>query len=323
MSENSVVHYESAGAVVSVEEVRQQVNMIQDLMRSLMTNGEHYGKIPGCGDKPSLLKPGAEKISFMFRLVPDYQIERVDLPGGHREYIITCVLRHSQTGIKYGEGVGSCSTMESKYRYRGGEKEGTGQPVPTEYWNLKKDGRMDEAQALLGGRGYAPGKIDGRWEICRIGEKVEHDNPADYYNTVLKIGKKRALVDATLTATAASDIFTQDIEDMVENGTIKPQPQAEKNQKESRSQEQRPAPQGRSSGGEKERPTKEDLDEFENILLGHLGSGQAVEEWLVKMTKDFREIRQVSQISTKKWLMKLIQKFESEQNSGQKEMFQQ
>ncbi|WP_418719751.1 hypothetical protein [Bilophila wadsworthia] len=43
--------------------------------------------------------------------------------------------------------------------------------------------------------------------------RVEHDNPADYYNTCLKMAKKRALVDAVLTCTAASDIFTQDIED--------------------------------------------------------------------------------------------------------------
>jgi hypothetical protein len=38
------------------------------------------------------------------------------------------------------------------------------------------------------------------------------------------MAKKRAHIDATLTATAASDIFTQDIEDMVDNGTIKPEP---------------------------------------------------------------------------------------------------
>jgi hypothetical protein len=46
--------------------------------------------------------------------------------------------------------------------------------------------------------------------------KVEHDNPADYYNTCLKMAKKRAHVDAILTVTAASDIFTQDLEDMGE-----------------------------------------------------------------------------------------------------------
>jgi hypothetical protein len=52
--------------------------------------------------------------------------------------------------------------------------------------------------------------------IAIKGEIVEHDNPADYYNTVLKMAKKRAHVDAILTATAASDIFTQDVEDMPE-----------------------------------------------------------------------------------------------------------
>ena len=43
--------------------------------------------------------------------------------------------------------------------------------------------------------------------------RIENEDIADVYNTVLKMAKKRALVDATLTATAASDIFTQDVED--------------------------------------------------------------------------------------------------------------
>jgi ribosomal protein L12E/L44/L45/RPP1/RPP2 len=47
-------------------------------------------------------------------------------------------------------------------------------------------------------------------------DKVENDNPADVYNTVLKMAKKRAQVDATLTATGTSDLLTQDIEEMVE-----------------------------------------------------------------------------------------------------------
>jgi hypothetical protein len=37
--------------------------------------------------------------------------------------------------------------------------------------------------------------------------------PYDFYNTVLKIAKKRAMVDAVLTASGASEIFTQDTED--------------------------------------------------------------------------------------------------------------
>ena len=43
---------------------------------------------------------------------------------------------------------------------------------------------------------------------------MPNDDLADQYNTVLKMSNKRSLVAAVLNVTAASDIFTQDIEDM-------------------------------------------------------------------------------------------------------------
>jgi hypothetical protein len=85
--------------------------------------------------------------------------------------------------------------------------------------------KKDVAKALdmIGGKGFSTKKVDGNWMIAKMtGGKVEYDNPADYYNTCWKMAKKRALVDAVLTVTAASDIFTQDVEEMVENGTIEP-----------------------------------------------------------------------------------------------------
>ena len=39
-------------------------------------------------------------------------------------------------------------------------------------------------------------------------------NHSDQANTILKMAKKRAMVDLCLTATAASDVFAQDLEDM-------------------------------------------------------------------------------------------------------------
>lgn len=39
-------------------------------------------------------------------------------------------------------------------------------------------------------------------------------NPWNLHNTFLKMAKKRALIDAVLNATAASEIFTQDVEDI-------------------------------------------------------------------------------------------------------------
>jgi hypothetical protein len=222
------------GMPLTAIDVRNQVNLIQEVMKDVMQEGQHYGKVPGCGDKPTLLKPGAEKLSMTFRLRPimnnngDIIIE--NLANGHREVTVYCHILN-MSGQELSTGIGSCSTMESKYRYRGGEKIGTGQPLPKEYWNLKKENKRDEAQALIGGPGYGPGKIDGVWQVCEIGEKMENPDIADTFNTVLKMAKKRAYVDGILSATAASDIFTQDIEDFPEtNGhpEVKAAPVAQK-----------------------------------------------------------------------------------------------
>jgi hypothetical protein len=188
---------------MSVDSVVRQIALIQEVQKKVMRQGEHFGVIPGCGDKPTLLKPGAEKLGFTFRLRPEFDVNTVDWSNGHREYQVKCKLYHIPTGNAVGEGVGTCTTMEGKFRYRW---DNTGKPIPKEYWDTKN---VD----CLGGPFNAPRKVNGQWFIF---QKVEHDNPADYYNTCEKMAKKRAHVDAILTATAASDIFTQDIEDMTE-----------------------------------------------------------------------------------------------------------
>ena len=194
----------------SIADVAKQVGKIQELMRSVMHSGEHFGVIPGTGDKPSLLKPGAEKLCFVFRLAPEYVVDVKELAGGHREYSVRTILRNMATGNKVGEGVGSCSTMESKYRYRNAsDYEVTDQPIP-------KDSK--ERKAEYRKQGFGMKKVEGEWVWVRYKSdgKVENPDIADVYNTVLKMAKKRSLVDATITACAASDIFTQDVEDMVE-----------------------------------------------------------------------------------------------------------
>ena len=198
---------------VPVAEIKQQVNLIQHVMRDVMKSGEHYGTIPGCGDKPTLLKAGAEKIAMTFRLATDIEVESTDLGGGHREVMVKVTLV-SPEGQRLGSGVGTCSTMEGKYRYR--QEVVPGAAVPKEYWDTRDP-------ALLGGANRKPQKRDRVWVVV---ERVEHDNPADYYNTVLKMAKKRALVDAVLTTTAASDLFTQDVEDMTEVLGAAPPPPA-------------------------------------------------------------------------------------------------
>lgn len=159
------------------EIVRSQVNQIQYLMQDVLQKGTHYDTIKGCGDKPVLLQPGAEKIALMFRFVPKYDITKEDLGNNHREYDVTCNLLNEEGSI-VGVGMGLCSTMEKKYRYR-------------KDWQTKAT--------------------------------VENEDIADLWNTVLKMAKKRAFVDAVRSTTAASDIFVQDIEE----APMQPQPTRE------------------------------------------------------------------------------------------------
>jgi len=212
-TQNPLARQDTGISGYSVAQIKEQVSKMQRLLSEVMVKDIHYGVIPGTGDKPSLYKPGAEKISLTFRLTPEYEIFQTDLAGDHREYRITCVIRHITTRDVLGEGVGLCSTRETKYRFRQTTRKcpKCGKPAiikgKAEYGGgwlcyAKKDGcgaKFVDADTSITGQS---------------GEREENPNIADTYNTVLKIAKKRAHVDSILTVTAASDIFTQDVEDM-------------------------------------------------------------------------------------------------------------
>ncbi len=209
--DSPIAHALSPATVVA------QVKLVQEIMRDVMHDKEHYGTIPGCGDKKVLLKSGAEKLCFTFQLVPSFVIEERDLNNGHREYRVVTRL-HTRNGTLVGEGVGTCSTMESKYRYRGGARK-----CPTCGKETIIKGRAEYGGGWLcfakkGGCGakYPEGdkSIESQSEA-----KQENPDPADQYNTCLKMSKKRSIVDATITACAASDIFTQDLEELPEYET--------------------------------------------------------------------------------------------------------
>jgi hypothetical protein len=189
---------------------------VQEIMKAVMRDGEHYGTIPGCGDKPTLLQPGAEKLALTFHLAPSFEIERIDLPEGHREYIVTTNIVSAVTGVFLGQGVGSCSTMESKYRWRNSaDYEELPDPIPEDYQSKKQEYRRS---------GFGAKKIDGVWTWVKYGDTAKTPNPdiADTYNTVLKMAKKRSLIDGIKAALGVSDIFTQDAEDLLSGEVVVP-----------------------------------------------------------------------------------------------------
>lgn len=202
---------------MDVECLQRQANIIKSAMEGAMQADVHYGTIPGCGKKPTLLKPGSEKLMVLFRLRPALSVREDDMINGHKNFTVTTDLYHIPTGNLVGSGVGSCSTMEAKYKFRAGGGELTDVIVPKQYWDARKTDPTGAMRLLVEAANYAghegskfgTKKDDtGTWRVTTHGERVEHDNPADYYNTCMKMAAKRSKIDAVLNATAASDIFT-------------------------------------------------------------------------------------------------------------------
>ncbi len=157
--------------VAQPAEVLEAQEDVRKLVEQALKPGRDYDTIPGTS-KPTLLKPGSERINAAFGCAPRYRILEKEIdhdrpneyvkrtwawhptergkkvwteePGtsaGLYRYVLLCQLVHRESGVAIGEGVGSCSTMESKYI----------------------------------------------------------DRPRDLENTVLKMAKKRAQVDCVLT----------------------------------------------------------------------------------------------------------------------------
>jgi uncharacterized protein (DUF3820 family) len=148
----------------AVQSTLAKISQFQMVIQNTLKKDHDYGVIPGT-PKPTLYKPGAEKILMMFGVTSEYEvIERVqDYENGFFAFTVKCLIY--KNGVKITEGLGHCNTREPKY-YQ------------------KKDGSLQD--------------------------------PYGNANTVLKMAKKRAQIDATLTLASLSEVFTQDIEDMQE-----------------------------------------------------------------------------------------------------------
>lgn len=222
-----LVRYEEKIGALSVQDVRSQVNLMQQIMREIMHKDEHYGVIPGTGTKPTLLKAGAEKICLTFRLDPQYEIEQKQ-EGQHLTIVSKCTLYHIPSTQRFGSGMGSCSTKESKYAYRQASKKCPECGNETIIKGKEQYGGGWLCFAKKGGCGAKFGDEDKRITDQPTG-RIPNDDLADQYNTVLKMANKRSLVAAVLNATAASDIFTQDIEDMPQYAEPQPKTAAQAN----------------------------------------------------------------------------------------------
>ncbi len=183
---NELIHH-------TARDIRANVNLIQEVMKEVMKRDVHYGVIPGT-KKPSLWKPGSEIILSTFKLAVDPIVEDLSSEDEAR-FRVKTLLTHFPSGNLVGSGIGECSSNEDKYRWR--------KAVCEEEYEETPENRRRE-------------KWFKAYEKPAYKVKQVRTNIADVANTILKMAKKRSQIDGTLTATAASDVFDQDIEDLPE-----------------------------------------------------------------------------------------------------------
>lgn len=171
----------------SAKDIRDHVQLIQQVMQTVMKPNEHYGMIPGT-KKNSLFQTGAQKLLATFQLGSDPEVIHTDETEFAVSYRVKVRLFNRHGGETVGYGIGECSSKEEKYSWK--------KAVSDAEFNHYPESRRRV-------------KFYSSYQVNQVAT-----NHKDVANTVLKMATKRALVGAVLTATAAGDIFTQDLEDM-------------------------------------------------------------------------------------------------------------
>ena len=197
---NAVVELKPAGGLASLNAGRMatadiiaHLVTVQEVLRTVMKPDVHYGVIPGT-DKPTLYKSGAEVLCMVFRIAQSYEVTDMSTADTVR-YRSVCTGSHQMSGITLGAGMGEASSAEEKYKWRKAyQQEFDATP---ENLRRKKQGYNKQKR-----------------EHCDVLQV--RTEPADLANTILKMANKRAMLAMVLNVTAASDCFTQDLEDMDE-----------------------------------------------------------------------------------------------------------
>ncbi|QSQ14018.1 hypothetical protein [Myxococcus landrumensis] len=199
----------------------EQRKVLAEYVAKHMVKGQDFGVIPGT-DKPTLLKPGAEKLTDLFRCTPKFSLvkefSKEDWEAGFFKYTFRCRLMQRDTEAVLAEGFGSANSRESRYRWRSAKRVC---PECSKSDALNKSKPPREGYYCWdkkGGCGAQFAANDKRITEQVLG-RVENIDIADLDNTILKMAKKRALVDGAIALARCSDMFTQDVEDLMDMAT--------------------------------------------------------------------------------------------------------
>lgn len=209
--------------VVGMDEAKAKFDQVREFTASCLKKGVDYGSFAGVA-KPSLLKPGAEKLGTLFGLTPKFKcIDKVmNWTGeGNPDFEPFFYFEYKCELYRAGEFVSSCdascNSWEKKYRYR----------KSSSVIRCPKCGKeaIIKGKKEYGGGWLCYGKKGGcgakfadndpaiMSQVSGGGE-VKNFDTAEQVNTFQKMAQKRAYIGAILIACNLSEYYTQDIEDM-------------------------------------------------------------------------------------------------------------
>lgn len=210
--------------VMTAQETQARLEVFRGFVAQNLHKGEHYGVIPGT-DKKTLLKPGAELICEFYGWYPDIEfltfVENWDKEPPLFDYTVKLTLLSKIDDRKIGVGVGSCNSYEGRYRWRNADRacpqcEFRGAICKSKFPDKNTGDKGFYCFDKKGGCGATFHSTDKSITDQKLG-RVPNDDIAALKNTVLKMAKKRALVDAAISCSRSSAIFTQDVEDFADS----------------------------------------------------------------------------------------------------------
>src|SRR3990167_1826028 len=219
-----------------------QYNVLVELAQNVMVKDRDFGIIPGVG-KPSLLKPGAEKLRLTFNLETKTEMIReiFDIDKPYLDFTYLTSVFHPVTGKLMAQCEGNANSYEPKFRYLWmkeheasseektvskskattifefkwaiAKKETGGKyGKPLAYWE-KFEQFIKSGKAKVTKKATSKGESEG-YEITSVMYRVPNPDVVGMKNTLMKMAQKRSFVGAVMLATGASEFFTSDVEDM-------------------------------------------------------------------------------------------------------------
>lgn len=217
-NQDLVVSDQTYMPAMSIPQAVARFNTLVEFVQTVMRPDVDYGIIPST-TKPTLLKPGAEKLTTLFGLTTRFVVvdKTEDWTGEAHGgepffyYWYRCQLWRGDHLIA--EADGSCNSRESKYRWREAKR-----VCPACNLAAIIKGKAEYGGGWLcfkkqGGCGAKYGDGDQAIEGQPTG-RIPNPDVCDQVNTFQKMSQKRAMIAAVLIGVNASEFFTQDMEDM-------------------------------------------------------------------------------------------------------------